>query len=53
MCYESLEMDSLVTLEVALSRAMKVEKNEQMKKDMKYELNRVLKVMGKGDICIQ
>ncbi len=45
MCYEGLEMDSLVTLEVALSRAAKVEKNEQMKKDIKYELGRVLNAM--------
>lgn len=52
MCYEGLEMDSLVTLEVALSRALKIEKNEQMKKDLKYELKRVLKAMGKGDICL-
>jgi hypothetical protein len=47
MCYEGLEMDSLVTLEVALSRAAKEEKNEQMKKDIKYELKRVLKAMNK------
>ena len=53
MCYEGLEMESLVTLEVALSRALKVEKNEQMKKDISYELKRVLKAMGKGDICLQ
>ena len=53
MCYEGLSMDSLVTLEVALSRAVKMEKNEQTKKDMKYELRRILKAMGKGDICLQ
>jgi hypothetical protein len=53
MCYEGLGMDSLVTLEVALSRALKVEKNEQTKKDIGYELRRVLKAMGKGDICLQ
>ena len=52
MCYEGLGMDSLVTLEVALSRAVKVEKNEQMKKDINYELKRVLKAMGKGDIFL-
>lgn len=27
MCYEGLEFDSLITLEVALFRALKVEKN--------------------------
>lgn len=53
MCYEGLEMDSLATLGVALSRALKVEKNEQLKKDMSYELKRVMKAMGKGDICLQ
>ncbi len=53
MCYEGLGMDSMVTLEVALSRALKVEKNEQMKKDIKYELKRVLAAMGKGDTCLQ
>lgn len=53
MCYEGLGMDSLATLEVALSRALKVEKNEQMKKDIKYELKRVTKAMGKEDICLQ
>lgn len=53
MCYEGLQMDTLVTLEMALSRALKVEKNEQMKKDIKYELKRVTKAMGKGDICLQ
>lgn len=47
MCYEGLEMDSLVTLETALSMALKVEKNEQMKKDIKYELQRVVKAMSK------
>jgi len=53
MCYEGLGMDSLVTLEVALSMALKVEKNEQMKKDIEYELKRVRRAMGKGDICLQ
>lgn len=53
MCYEGLGIDSLMTLEVALSRALKVEKGEQMKKDIKYELKRVLVAMGKGDICLQ
>ena len=53
MCYEGLGMDSLTTLEVALSRALKVEKNEQMKKDIDYELKRVMRAMGKGDICLQ
>lgn len=53
MCYEGLGMDSLVTLEVALSRALKVEKNEQWKKDINYELKRVRRAMGKGDICLQ
>ena len=52
MGYEGLEMDSLVTLEAALSRALKVEKNEQMKKDINYELKRVRRAMGKGDICL-
>ena len=52
MCYEGLGMDSLTTLEVALSRALKVEKNEQMKKDIDYELKRIRKAMGKGDICL-
>lgn len=51
MCYEGLEIDSLLTLEVALSRTLKVEKSEQMKKDMMYELKRVMKAMGKGDVC--
>lgn len=53
MCYEGLGMNSLLTLEVALSRALKVEKNEQMKKDIDYELKRVRRAMGKGDICPQ
>ena len=53
MCYEGLGMDSLTTLEVALSRALKVEKNEQMKKDIDYELKRVRRTMGKEDICLQ
>ncbi len=48
MCYEGLGMDSLVTLEVALSRALKIEKNEQMKKDIEYELKRVRRAMSKG-----
>lgn len=52
MCYEGLGMNSLLTLEVALSRALKVEKSEQMKKDIKYELKRVMKAMGKEDICL-
>lgn len=29
MCYEGLELESLTTLEVVLSRALKAEKNEQ------------------------
>lgn len=45
MCYEELEMDSLVTLEVVLSRALKTEKSEQFRKDIKYEYQRVLKAM--------
>ena len=45
MGYESLEKDSLVTLEVVLSRAEKTEKNPQFKKDIKYEIQRVLKAM--------
>ncbi len=53
MCYEGLGMESLITLEVALSRALKIEKNEQMKKDITYELKRVMKAMDKGDICLQ
>jgi hypothetical protein len=51
MDYEYLEMDTLVTLEMALSRALKVEKSEQGKKDINYELKRIRKAMGKGDIC--
>lgn len=47
MCYEGLSTDSLITLEVVLTRAMKVEKDEQMKKDIKYELERVKAAMGK------
>lgn len=47
MCYEGLEIDSLVTLEVTLSRALKIEKNEQIKNDIKYELKRILKAMNK------
>ncbi len=47
MGYEDLGMDSLVTLEVVLSRAVKSEKNPQFKKDIEYELKRVLKVMDK------
>ena len=53
MCYEDLGMDSLVTLEAALSRALKVEKSGQMKKDIDYELKRVRRAMGKGDVCPQ
>ena len=53
MYYEGLGIDSLMTLEVALSRALKVEKDEQMKKDINYELKRIRKAMGKGDICLQ
>ena len=45
MGYENLEIDSLVTLEVALSRAAKVEKNEQTKKDFEYELKRVKEIL--------
>lgn len=52
MCYEGLSNDSLVTLEVALSRAIKTEKNEQSKKDMRYELKRILKAMGKEDVSL-
>lgn len=51
--YEGIEIESLVTLEAALSRALEVEKNEQMKNDIKHELKRVRKAMGKGYICIQ
>lgn len=47
MGYEDIGMDTLVTLEAVLSRAAKVEKNPQFKKDIEYELKRVLKVMGK------
>lgn len=53
MCYEGLCKDSLVTLEVALSRALKVEKDEQMKKDIKYEPKRILRAMGKENVCSQ
>lgn len=47
MGYEDLGMDTLATLEVVLSRAAKVEKNRGFKKDIEYELKRVLKAMGK------
>jgi hypothetical protein len=49
--YEGLEIDTLVTLETALSKALKVEKSAQGKKDINYELKRIKKAMGKGDIC--
>lgn len=47
MGYEDLGMDTLVTLETVLSRAAKIEKNSQFKKDIQYELKRVSKAMGK------
>ena len=47
MGYEDLGMDTLLTLETVLSRAAKVEKNSQFKKDIEYELKRVSKAMGK------
>jgi hypothetical protein len=47
MGYEDLGMDTLVTLETVLSRAFKVEKNPQFKKDIDYEWKRVSKAMGK------
>ena len=46
MCYEGLEHESLITLEVVLSRALKAEKNEQFRKDVQYEYNRVLSAMN-------
>lgn len=46
MGYEDLEMDTLVTLETVLSRAAKVERNPRFKKDIEYELKRVLEAMG-------
>lgn len=45
MGYESLERDSLTTLKVVLSRAEKIEKDKQFKKDIKYEYQRVLKAL--------
>lgn len=47
MGYEDLGMETLVTLEVVLSRAVKSEKNPLFKKDIEYEYKRVLKAMGK------
>lgn len=47
MGYEDLEFESLVTLEVVLSRALKTEKDKQFKKDIDYEYKRILKAMGK------
>ena len=47
MGYEDLGIETLVTLEVVLSRASKSEKNQTFKKDIDYELKRVVKVMGK------
>lgn len=47
MGYEDMEIKTLVTLEIVLSREAKVEKNPQLKKDIEYELKRVLKAMGK------
>lgn len=45
MGYEDLEVETLVTLEVVLSRAAKIEKNSIFKKDIEYELKRVLRAM--------
>jgi hypothetical protein len=50
--YEGVERESLVVLEIALSKALKVEKGEQGKKDIKYELKRIRKALGKEDICL-
>lgn len=47
MSYEGLEYDSLVTLKVVLSMALKTEKDKQFKKDINYEYQRVLKAMEK------
>jgi len=47
MGYEGVEFESLVTLEVVLSRALKTEKDRQFKKDIDYEYKRVLKALGK------
>ena len=47
MSYEDLGMDSLNTLEVVLSRAVKIEKNPQFKKDIEYELKRIKEAVGK------
>lgn len=46
MSYEGLEHESLVTLEVVLSRALKTEKDEQFRKDIQYEYNRVVSAMN-------
>lgn len=45
MGYEDLGIETLTTLEIVLSRAAKVEKNSQLKKDIEYELKRVLQAM--------
>lgn len=47
MSYENLGHESLVTLEIVLSRALKVEKNSQFKKDIEYELKRIREVLVK------
>lgn len=47
MCYEGLDFESLVTLKIVLSRALKDEKNIQFKKDIDYEYNRILKAMNR------
>ncbi len=43
--YEGLDIDTLATLETVLSRSYKVEKNLQFKKDINYELKRVLEAI--------
>lgn len=46
MCYEGLEHESLVTLEVVLSKALKTEKSEQLRKDIQYEYGRIVSAMN-------
>jgi len=46
MGYEGVEFESLVTLEVVLSRALKIEKDRQFKKDIDYEYKRILKAIN-------
>lgn len=46
MGYEGLEPESLVTLEIVLSRALKTEKNEQLRSDIKHEHGRIMSVIN-------